>query len=114
VTTRRPFQRFDLLLGAVTPTTAFKLGEKSDDPVAMYHADICILARTPGRSIPALSVPYGFDARRGLPIGVQLTAAPFQGRGFFSGRLICLEQTARPGTLALRRFYRLSSVAEEV
>lgn len=70
------FERFDLLLGAVTPTTAFRLGEKADDPLAMYHADICIL---PGSlaGVPAISVPYGFDCG-GLPIGVQLTAAPFR------------------------------------
>lgn len=70
------FNRFDLLLGAVTPTTAFKLGEKSDDPVAMYHADICVLPG-PLAGVPALSVPCGLS-KDGLPIGVQLTAAPFR------------------------------------
>ncbi len=70
------FKRFDLLLGAVTPTTAFKLGEKTDDPVAMYHADICILPG-PLAGVPAISVPGGLDSG-GLPMGVQLTAGPFR------------------------------------
>ena len=70
------FKRFALLLGAVTPTAAFKLGEKVDDPLAMYHADICIV-HGPLAGVPAISVPYGFDGD-GLPLGVQLTAAPYR------------------------------------
>lgn len=80
------FERFDLLLGAVTPTTAFKLGEKAEDPLAMYHADTCILPG-PLAGVPALSLPYGLDGS-GLPIGVQLTAAPFREEILF--RAACL------------------------
>ncbi len=71
----KAFGRFDLLLGAVTPTTAYRLGEKKDDPLAMYHHDICILPG-PLAGVPGLSFPCGLSAA-GLPIGVQLTAAPF-------------------------------------
>lgn len=70
------FQRFDLLLGAVTPTTAFRLGEKDDDPAAMYRADICLLS-APLAGLPALTVPCKPGPGE-LPRGVQLTAAPFQ------------------------------------
>jgi len=56
------FNRFDLLLGAVTPTTAFKLGEKKDDPVAMYHADICLL---PGPWPVSRPSPFPADLARG-------------------------------------------------
>ena len=90
------FNRFDLLLGAVTPTTAFKLGEKKDDPVAMYHADICLLPG-PLAGIPALSVPGGLGSG-GLPIGVQLTAAPFREEILFRAAHL-LEQERGPGPL---------------
>ena len=90
------FERFDLLLGAVTPTTAFKLGEKVDDPVAMYHADICILPG-PLAGVPAISVPYGLDTG-GLPIGVQLTAAPFREETLFRAAHL-LEQDRGPEPL---------------
>ncbi len=90
------FERFDLLLGAVTPTTAFKLGEKIDDPVAMYHVDICILPG-PLAGVPAISVPCGFD-RGGLPTGVQLTAAPFREELLFRAAHL-LEQSCGPAPL---------------
>jgi len=66
------FERFDLLVSPTTPTTAFPLGAKVDDPLAMYLNDIfTIPANLAGT--PAISVPCGLDAA-GLPIGLQLTA----------------------------------------
>ena len=64
------FQKYDLLLGPVSPTTAFGLGERVDDPIKMYLADILT---TPASltGFPAISVPNGIDDG-GLPIGVQL------------------------------------------
>ena len=62
----------DVLLLPTAPTTAFRLGEKLDDPLQMYLADIfTISANIAG--LPGLSVPYGVDGA-GLPIGVQLLA----------------------------------------
>ena len=59
----------------VSPFTAFKLGEKTDDPLAMYLADIyTVSANLAG--VAGVSVPCGFDAF-GLPIGLQLTAPRF-------------------------------------
>ena len=67
---KRVFQKVDVLLSPVSPTTAFKLGEKVNDPLKMYLSDIfTVSANVAG--IPALSVPYGKD-QNNLPIGVQI------------------------------------------
>jgi aspartyl-tRNA(Asn)/glutamyl-tRNA(Gln) amidotransferase subunit A len=64
------FERFDILLAPTSPTTAFRLGEKAEDPLAMYLSDIfTIPANLAG--VPAISVPCGLDDS-GLPIGLQL------------------------------------------
>ncbi|MGH2739063.1 MAG: Asp-tRNA(Asn)/Glu-tRNA(Gln) amidotransferase subunit GatA [Actinomycetota bacterium] len=67
---QKAFEEFDLLLGPTSPTTAFRLGEKTEDPLAMYLADIfTIPADLAG--IPGISVPCGLD-ENGLPVGLQL------------------------------------------
>jgi aspartyl-tRNA(Asn)/glutamyl-tRNA(Gln) amidotransferase subunit A len=66
----RAFERCDLMLGPVSPTTAFPIGEKSKDPVQMYLGDIFTVP-TSLAGLPCLSIPCGFDAR-GLPVGLQL------------------------------------------
>jgi aspartyl-tRNA(Asn)/glutamyl-tRNA(Gln) amidotransferase subunit A len=69
------FERADVIAMPTTPTPAFKLGEKTDDPLHMYLADIfTVSANLAG--IPAISVPCGFS-REGLPIGFQLAARMF-------------------------------------
>lgn len=66
------FERFDVLLGPTSPVPPFRLGEKLDDPLAMYLTDICTVpANLAG--IPAISVPAGLDSD-GMPIGAQLLA----------------------------------------
>ena len=61
-----------MLVSPTSPTTAFRIGEKIDDPLAMYLTDIfTIPANLAG--VPAISVPCGLDDA-GLPIGLQLTA----------------------------------------
>jgi aspartyl-tRNA(Asn)/glutamyl-tRNA(Gln) amidotransferase subunit A len=70
------FKRVDVIAAPVTPTTAFKIGEHADDPLAMYLEDVYTLpANLAG--LPGLAFPVGFD-RQGLPIGMQLMGAPFQ------------------------------------
>lgn len=69
------FSKFDLVLGPTAPTTAYKIGEKVNDPLAMYLGDIyTVSANIAG--LPALVLPCGFD-RGGLPIGLQLIGRPF-------------------------------------
>jgi aspartyl-tRNA(Asn)/glutamyl-tRNA(Gln) amidotransferase subunit A len=68
------FEQCDLIMGPVAPTTAFKLGEMSDDPVAMYLADIYTLS-TNWAGLPGLSMPVGMAD--GLPVGAQLLGPHF-------------------------------------
>lgn len=66
----KAFEQYDMLIGPVSPTTAFKLGENTEDPLKMYMADIMTVAVSLA-GLPAISVPSGVD-KQGLPIGVQL------------------------------------------
>jgi aspartyl-tRNA(Asn)/glutamyl-tRNA(Gln) amidotransferase subunit A len=66
------FASFDVLVSPTSPTTAFKIGERADDPLAMYLSDVfTIPANLAGT--PAISIPSGLD-EAGLPVGLQLTA----------------------------------------
>lgn len=69
------FEQVDLIVGPVTPTPAFRIGEKSDDPLAMYLADIYSVAASLA-GICALSVPAG-TTQAGLPVGVQIMGRHF-------------------------------------
>jgi aspartyl-tRNA(Asn)/glutamyl-tRNA(Gln) amidotransferase subunit A len=72
----KAFVECDVIMGPTAPTPAFKIGEKADDPLAMYLSDIyTISANLAG--IPGLSVPCGFTAA-GLPIGLQILAGTFE------------------------------------
>ena len=66
---RAAFEQCDVIAGPVAPSTAFRIGEKNNDPVAMYLEDIYTLAVNLA-GLPGMSVPAGFDA--GLPVGLQL------------------------------------------
>jgi aspartyl-tRNA(Asn)/glutamyl-tRNA(Gln) amidotransferase subunit A len=66
----RAFERFDLLVGPTSPTTAFRLGERTEDPLAMYLSDIFTIPSNLS-GMPAISIPCGL-APDGLPVGLQL------------------------------------------
>jgi aspartyl-tRNA(Asn)/glutamyl-tRNA(Gln) amidotransferase subunit A len=72
----RAFSECDVIVGPTSPTAAFKVGERTADPLAMYLSDIyTISANLAG--LPGVSVSCGFT-RAGLPIGLQILAAPFE------------------------------------
>ncbi|HEY9689844.1 MAG TPA: Asp-tRNA(Asn)/Glu-tRNA(Gln) amidotransferase subunit GatA [Coleofasciculaceae cyanobacterium] len=66
----RAFARVDVLISPTAPTTAFKAGEKTDDPVSMYLSDLMTIPVNLA-GLPALSLPCGFDSE-GMPIGMQI------------------------------------------
>ena len=78
---KHAFERCDVIMGPTSPTTAFKLGAKTDDPVAMYLNDIYTISVNLA-GLPGMSIPCGFD-KAGLPVGLQLI-----GRYFDEARLL--------------------------
>ena len=72
----RAYASFDVLLGATAPTTAFDVGAKVDDPMAMYMNDVCTIPSNLSGH-PAVSVPFGVGDD-GLPVGVQVLAPALQ------------------------------------
>ncbi len=68
------FKQVDLIAGPTAPTVAFKLGEKADDPLTMYAADVNTVAVNLA-GLPAISLPAGFS--QSLPVGLQLIAPAF-------------------------------------
>ena len=68
------FNKVDVILGPTSPTTAFKLGEKADDPISMYLSDIYTIAVNLA-GLPGISIPAGFANK--LPVGMQLIGNQF-------------------------------------
>jgi aspartyl-tRNA(Asn)/glutamyl-tRNA(Gln) amidotransferase subunit A len=87
----RVYEQFDVLIAATSPTVAFELGAKVDDPLAMYLCDVCtVVANLAGH--PAMSVPFG-TGEAGLPIGVQVLA-PALGEATMLRAARAIEQAA--------------------
>lgn len=82
------FKKYDLLLSPTSPSTAFKRGEKVDDPLQMYLTDITTVSVNLA-GIPAISLPAGFLG--GLPVGLQLMGRPF-GEGIILKAAFTYEQ----------------------
>ena len=69
------FENYDAIICPTSPTTAFKIGDKTNDPLSMYLSDVyTVSANLSG--IPAISIPCGFS-KENLPIGLQIMAKPF-------------------------------------
>ncbi len=86
----RAFEKYDLLLSPVSPTTAFRIGEKTDDPLQMYLSDICTISVNLA-GIPGMSIPCGFAG--GMPVGLQL-----MGKHFDEGTLLRAAYTFEQNT----------------
>lgn len=70
---KKAFEKYDILISPTSPTTAFKIGEKLNDPLMMYLSDICTIPVNLA-GIPAISIPVGLSQEDGLPIGLQIIA----------------------------------------
>ena len=76
----KAFEKYDVLITPTAPTTAFKFGEKLNDPVSMYMSDVCTIPVNIA-GIPGISIPAGFS--NGLPIGMQIIAKSFNEEAIF-------------------------------
>ena len=80
--TKEIFTQYQFVLSPTSPSTAFRFGEKSDNPIAMYLADIfTVHANISGN--PAISVPAGMHSN-GMPIGIQLMGDHFNEKDLFN------------------------------
>lgn len=95
----RAFEKYDLLLSPVSPTTAFRIGEKTDDPLQMYLSDICTISVNLA-GIPGMSIPCGFAG--GMPVGLQL-----MGKHFDEGTLLRAAYTFEQSTDYHKQFPEL-------
>ncbi len=75
------FKRFDCIVTPTSPTPAFQIGEKTEDPLSMYLSDIFTIPVNLA-GIPGISIPCGFTSH-GLPIGLQILAKPFNEENLF-------------------------------
>jgi aspartyl-tRNA(Asn)/glutamyl-tRNA(Gln) amidotransferase subunit A len=87
----RAFEEVDLIVGPVTPTSAFKFGERIDDPLAMYLFDLYTVS-TNLAGIAAISIPCGLSST-GLPIGLHLQSPPFQEERLLRGAAMFQQAT---------------------
>ena len=85
------FKEVDLIVTPVTPTPAFKLGEKTDDPLQMYLSDIYTISVNLA-GLPALALPCGMSSD-GLPIGMQIIGRPFEEEAIFRAAYVYEQAT---------------------
>ena len=74
------FERFDLLVSPTSPTVAFRIGEKAENPLAMYLSDVLTIPPNMA-GLPGLSIPCGLS--QGLPVGLQLVGPQFSENALF-------------------------------
>jgi aspartyl-tRNA(Asn)/glutamyl-tRNA(Gln) amidotransferase subunit A len=94
----RAFADVDVVALPTTPTTAFRLGERLDDPLQMYLSDVFTAAANLA-GLPAISLPAGLTGDR-LPVGLQLTGRPFE-EGTLLGAAYALERRIPQTTVPL-------------
>ncbi len=97
---RAAFERFDLLVTPTAPSVAFRLGEKVDDPLAMYLSDVCTVPMSLA-GIPAISIPNGLSD--GLPTGFQLCGPAFSENRLLGAAHVLEQALGFDGSPARRR-----------
>lgn len=80
---QQAFEKVDALISPTTPTTAFKLGEKVSDPLAMYNFDLCTLPLNLA-GLCGMSVPAGLASDTQLPVGLQIMAPAFEDQRLYT------------------------------
>ncbi|MFD3686566.1 Asp-tRNA(Asn)/Glu-tRNA(Gln) amidotransferase subunit GatA [Nocardiopsis sp. NPDC058631] len=99
------FESVDVLVSPTTPTTAFPIGERSEDPMAMYLADLCTIPSNLAGNA-SLSVPCGLAPEDGLPVGFQIMAPPLaDDRTYRVAAAVERALTERDGALLARSPY---------
>ena len=85
------FKNHDLILGATGASTAFKIGAEIDDPKKMYMNDVLTVPVNMA-GLPSMSVPAGFSAKNGMPVGLQIIGKPFDEQTIYNAGYV-FEQT---------------------
>ncbi|AFR09158.1 Asp-tRNA(Asn)/Glu-tRNA(Gln) amidotransferase subunit GatA [Nocardiopsis alba] len=102
------FENVDVLVSPTTPTTAFPIGERSEDPMAMYLADLCTIPSNLAGNA-SLSVPCGLAPEDDLPVGFQIMAPPLaDDRTYRVAAAVERALTERDGSLIARSPYAVS------
>ncbi len=98
----KAFEKYDVILGPVAPTTALKLGESLSDPIKMYLGDIYTVSVNLA-GIPGISLPCGYD-KNGLPVGLQLLGQTFDEKKIIRAAYAfeCTKSYRRPDVLTER------------
>jgi aspartyl-tRNA(Asn)/glutamyl-tRNA(Gln) amidotransferase subunit A len=87
--TKEILSKYDFIISPTAPTTAFEIGKNTNNPLAMYLADIFSVQANVAGGLPAISIPNGFDAQ-GLPIGLQIMANSFEEAKLLAFSKYCL------------------------
>ncbi|MFL3018698.1 MAG: Asp-tRNA(Asn)/Glu-tRNA(Gln) amidotransferase subunit GatA [Acidimicrobiales bacterium] len=89
----KAYEKFDILISPTSPTTAFPLGDKTEDPMQMYLQDVCTIpSNLTGH--PAMSVPFG-SGEDGMPVGIQILAPAMAEREMFQAAKILESESGK-------------------
>lgn len=88
---RRAFENVDFLISPTSPTVAFKIGERTEDPLSMYLSDLCTIPVNLA-GLPGISIPAGHSG--GLPVGLQIIGPHFSEQGLLDASFALEQQLA--------------------
>ena len=89
----KAYEKFDILISPTSPTTAFPLGDKTEDPMQMYLQDVCTIPSNLAGH-PAMSVPFG-SGEDGMPVGIQILAPAMAEREMFQAAKILESESGK-------------------